>query len=73
VKISRSSIQGFHDQVCEDSDLFFQTNETSYLEYFTPKFSIYYVELELHDRNRISRPSIRGLLSFFSKQRDKLP
>jgi hypothetical protein len=26
-------------------------NEASYLEHFAPKFSIYSIELELHDRN----------------------
>jgi hypothetical protein len=41
---------GFQDQVYEDYD-FFQSNETSFLEYFAPKFSIYSVELELQDRN----------------------
>jgi hypothetical protein len=27
------------------------SNEASYCEHFVPKFSIYSVELELHDRN----------------------
>jgi hypothetical protein len=41
----------FQNEVYEDSDLFFQSNEASVLEHIAHiYFSIYFVELELHDR-----------------------
>jgi hypothetical protein len=49
MKISRSSILGIQDQVHDDSNLFFQSNEASALESIAPiYFSIYSIKLELH-------------------------
>jgi hypothetical protein len=57
-RLPRSSIRRLQYQVCEDfrkvyeaSDIFFQSNEASVLEYFVTILSIYSVELELHVRN----------------------
>jgi hypothetical protein len=52
-------LRRFQDQVYEDFKtkymrtlvFSFQSNEASYLEHLAPKFFIYSVELELHDRN----------------------
>jgi hypothetical protein len=41
----------FQDQAFEESQLFFSDQQASYLEHIMPIFfSIYSIELELHDR-----------------------
>jgi hypothetical protein len=58
--ISEPMYKDFQEQVCEDFKMkytrtlifSFQSNEASHLEHFAPivNFSIYSVQLELHDR-----------------------
>jgi hypothetical protein len=51
----------FQDQAFEESRLSLWISKASYLEYFAPIviFSIYYVELELHDRKVYLRMYVR--------------
>jgi hypothetical protein len=44
--------EDLQDHVFEESQLFFTDQQACHLEHLAPKvnFSIYYVELELHDR-----------------------
>jgi hypothetical protein len=60
MKTTRSSIRRFQDQVYDDfktkymRTFFFpfQSNEASVLDHIAPNiFSVYFVELKLHDRN----------------------
>jgi hypothetical protein len=47
----QQQFMGFQDQGYEDPNYSFVSNEAGVLKHITHIFSIYYVELELHDRN----------------------